>query len=61
MNSSVHWRYHELNVQERTSILKAKINQAWDDPPPSRPVSDVFAHIEAIHVDTVAAQAKPGG
>jgi len=49
---------YELTVQERNAVLKTKINEAWDEPSPSRPIGDVFARIEAIHVDTIATSAK---
>lgn len=43
---------YEMSFQERAHILKAKINEAWDDPRPSRPAEEVFARIEAAHAET---------
>lgn len=40
---------HELGVQERIVLLKAKIGEAWDDPRPSIPADDVFGRVEARH------------
>lgn len=40
---------HETGIQERAERLKAKINEAWDDPRPSRPAEEVFARLEARH------------
>ena len=40
---------HELSIQERRALLKARINEAWDDPHPSRPADAVFGRIEALH------------
>jgi hypothetical protein len=31
--------------------LKAKINDAWDDPSPSRPADEAFDRIERIHAE----------
>jgi antitoxin ParD1/3/4 len=42
---------YETNIQERTRLLKAKIDEAWDDPRPSRPAREVFDGIEALHVE----------
>jgi len=44
---------YEMSLQERAQILKAKINEAWDDPRPSRPAEEVFARIEAAHADAM--------
>jgi antitoxin ParD1/3/4 len=49
---------YEMGVQERATILKAKINEAWDDPSPSRPAADVFGRLEAAHADATAAVAN---
>jgi antitoxin ParD1/3/4 len=43
---------HEMALEERAAQLKAKINDAWDDPRPSRPADDVFDRIEAEHAKT---------
>lgn len=43
---------HELDVQERRRRLKAKIDDAWDDPRPSLPADEVFDRIEALHAST---------
>jgi antitoxin ParD1/3/4 len=44
---------HEMSIQERRRRLKAKIDEAWDDPRPSVPAEDVFERIEALHSETV--------
>jgi antitoxin ParD1/3/4 len=44
---------YEMSLQERAQILKAKVNEAWDDPRPSRPAEDVFGRIEAIHAEAI--------
>ena len=38
---------HEMSLDERAAQLKAKIDEAWDDPRPSRPADGVFDRIEA--------------
>lgn len=43
---------HEMALEERAAQLKAKINDAWDDPRPSLPADDVFDRIEAEHAKT---------
>jgi antitoxin ParD1/3/4 len=40
---------YEMSLQERAQLLKAKINEAWEDPRPSRPADEVFGRIEAAH------------
>jgi antitoxin ParD1/3/4 len=42
---------HEMGVEERARLLKEKINEAWDDPRPSRPAAEVFDRIEAAHAE----------
>ncbi len=42
---------YEMSLQERAELLKAKINEAWDDPRPSRPIDEVFDRIEARHAE----------
>jgi len=49
---------YEMTRRERMRRLKAKINDAWDDPGPSRPADDVFGRLESLHADTVAASSK---
>jgi antitoxin ParD1/3/4 len=39
----------EIDLEARAKLLKDKINEAWDDPRPSRPADEVFNRIEAIH------------
>jgi antitoxin ParD1/3/4 len=39
----------ELGLEEGVRDLKARINEAWDDPHPSRSADDVFSRIERIH------------
>jgi antitoxin ParD1/3/4 len=39
----------EISIEERQRRLKTQINEAWDDPRPSRSVDDVFRRIEAAH------------
>jgi antitoxin ParD1/3/4 len=50
---------HELSLGERVELLKAKINEAWDDPRPSRPASEVFDQIEAAHAEAVRPKNTP--
>ena len=49
---------YEMTQQERVRSLKAKINDAWEDPKPSRPAADVFERLESLHADTAAASSK---
>jgi hypothetical protein len=42
---------YEMSVRERARVLKAKIDEAWDDPRPSRPANEVFSRIETAHVE----------
>jgi antitoxin ParD1/3/4 len=39
----------EMSLDERAAQLKAKIDEAWSDPRPSRKASEVFDRIEAEH------------
>jgi antitoxin ParD1/3/4 len=39
----------EMDFDTRAKLLKDKINEAWDDPRPSRPADEAFERIEAIH------------
>jgi antitoxin ParD1/3/4 len=41
----------ELSLEERTRHLKAQIDEAWDDPRPSRPAEEVFDRLEALHAE----------
>jgi antitoxin ParD1/3/4 len=47
---------HETSIEERRRRLKAKIDEAWDDPRPSVPADEVFERIEALHAETVGAR-----
>ena len=49
---------HEMDVEERVSLLKDKINEAWDDPRPSSPAAEVFDRIEAAHAATTRVKSK---
>jgi antitoxin ParD1/3/4 len=49
---------YEMARQERLRSLKAKINDAWDDPSPSSPAGDAFDRIEKLHADAVASSSK---
>ncbi len=40
---------YELGRQQRLQELKAKLDEAWDDPRPSIPAEDAFAEIERFH------------
>jgi antitoxin ParD1/3/4 len=40
---------HEMSIEERIKMLKARIDEAWDDPRPSLPADEVFDEIEAIY------------
>ncbi len=44
---------NEMSLESRAKLLKDKINEAWDDPRPSRPAEEVFGRIEAIHDEAV--------
>jgi len=52
---------YEMARQERLRSLKAKINDAWDDPSPSRPADDVFGRVEKLHADIVASVSNRRG
>jgi len=39
----------EMDLDARAKLIKDKINEAWDDPRPSRPADEAFERIEAIH------------
>jgi hypothetical protein len=45
-----------MSAQERAQRIKAKIDEAWDDPRPSRPVDEVFERIESLHTQTMHAR-----
>jgi len=49
---------YEDDLQERAQLLKAKINEAWDDPSPSRPADEVFGRIEAAYTGSDPAQKR---
>jgi antitoxin ParD1/3/4 len=36
--------------------LRLEIDQAWNDPTPSRPATEVFARLETLHSETVRAR-----
>jgi len=40
---------YEMSAQERAQRIKANIDEAWDDPRPSRPLDEVFERLEALH------------
>jgi antitoxin ParD1/3/4 len=44
---------NEMSLESRAKLLKDKINEAWDDPRPSRPAEEVFGRFEAIHDEAV--------
>lgn len=45
---------YEMMRQERLRGLKAKIDEAWDDPRPSLTADEVFDQLEKHHLDAVA-------
>lgn len=47
---------YEMSAHERAQRLKAKIDEAWDDPRPSHPIDEVFARVEALHTRTMQGQ-----
>ena len=49
---------YEMTRQERVQRLRAGIDEAWDDPDPSRPADDVFGRIEKLHADAAATPSK---
>jgi hypothetical protein len=40
---------YEMARQERLRNLKAKIDDAWDDPAPSQPADEAFGRLEKLH------------
>jgi antitoxin ParD1/3/4 len=51
---------HEMSRRERTSILKAEIDAAWDDPSPSVPADEVFDRLETLYEEMVnGAKSRP--
>ena len=42
---------YEMSVQERTAVLKRKLDEAWDDPRPSLSADEVFGQIETMHAN----------
>ena len=49
---------YETVRQERQRSFKAKIDDAWDDPSPSRSAEDIFGRVEKLHADTVARSSR---
>lgn len=49
---------YEMMRQERLRSLKARLNEAWDDPCPSLPADEVFDQLEKHHLDAVAASSN---
>ena len=49
---------YEMTRQEQLRRLKAKINQAWDDPRPNLTADEVFDQLEKHHLDAVAASSN---
>jgi len=47
---------YEMSAQERAQRLKAKIDEAWNDPRPSHPMDEVFERLEALHTHTIHAR-----
>ena len=52
---------YEADARERLGRLKARVDEAWDDPAPSRPASEVFDRLEALHRKTVKRSADDFG
>ena len=48
----------EMSLEARAKLLKEKINEAWDDPRPSRPLDEAFDRIEATHSEMVRTQKR---
>lgn len=44
---------YEMSAQERARRIKAKIDEAWDDPRPSLSADEVFERLEALHTHTM--------
>lgn len=42
---------YEMSLEERAKLLKAKIDEAWDDPRRSIPADEVFDEIEALYAE----------
>jgi antitoxin ParD1/3/4 len=49
---------YEMGLDERAKLLQAKINEACDDPRPSRPISEAFDRIEAVHREVTTAKKR---
>ncbi len=49
---------YEMTRQERLRGLKAKINDAWNDPRPSLTADEVFDQLEKHHLEAVAASSN---
>ena len=49
---------YEMTRRERLRRLKAKINDAWDNPSPSLTADEVLDQLEKHHLDTVAASSN---
>ena len=45
---------HEMSRQDRTNLLKAEIDAAWDDPAPSRSADDVFGRLENLYAELLS-------
>jgi antitoxin ParD1/3/4 len=52
---------YEMTRREGLKSLKAKINEAWDEPGPSLPADEVFDQLEKHHLDAVAASSNRRG
>jgi hypothetical protein len=52
---------YEMVRQERLGSLKARINEAWDDPRPSLTAEEAFDRIEKLHADTATGSSKARG
>jgi antitoxin ParD1/3/4 len=52
---------YEMIRRERLSSLKARINDAWDDPRPSLTADEVFDQLEKHHLDAVAGSSDRRG
>ena len=47
---------YEMSAQERARLIRAKIDEAWDDPRLSLPIDEVFERLEALHTHTMHAR-----
>jgi len=45
---------YEVRRLDTAHTLKARIDEAWDDPAPSLSADEVFSHIDALHIGAMS-------